>query len=853
MSGLFAALTVPFVYLIAAEGREERDAVPIIAVGALVVNSQFNIWNASGLENSLFNLLLAAAMWRTLRDPIHARWPISAVLFFALAITRPEAIIYAAFGGGVFLALSLFNRRGLAPTGRWLLLFFAPFTLYHVVRYNYFGWLLPNTYYAKLGDDTPKPLGYNFRGWKYLRRYASYNGKDNEPGLAIGYLLPIFGAAVSGGRGLRALLAVSATVILAALFFFPVSSDLGGIISGLATDFTFSTPNPGVWLEEVGVLNESASWTKARAGILWVGAILFLGLGIGRSHGAAAFLSFGMALISLFFAVWANGDWMKGYRWLSLCSVPMSVLFALGLGVVGDALGRISTPRLFIRWGVTGWATVLTVAILFSTVQIRHADWFHSRRETGPQAVKKRVNYMNSVRERMHLEQATGMDVDMGAHMWWSGWDLIDMAGLVDVPIAHHNYEKPFMREYIFQERRPELPHVHGAWAKQTKIPQHSEWKQDFIEIPGFPAGPKALHIGNHVRRDLLMVRDLPAWAEDPSTFGPVTLYGPHIPFTTTAPGNPLYVELAIKTSDLRKSPGIMIVGFLAQDGQVKMTWDIAPGYDWLAPKQWKKDEFFVGKYALPIATLSVSEYEFGIAMFDREGNIISADVPQTTPYYASGEMRFNTPISITSGKAIKAQANVLVNLSEDQANALNCDEAESTWQLVRQRMPSDEGWQSTVRPRVARAISNCLSVEAHAQPERQQKITLLARAKIWDHHAPIFLQTRTPLVSALTKEAISATENADWELAYRLNSEILSLDPQQSFARKRAEEARDYRLEIDPTSVARKQREREERRATAQEKQRERNRKKREEGLERKKEGKALPPGATQKTPRTE
>ena len=39
MSGLFAALTVPFVYLIAVEGREERDAVPIIAVGALVVNS----------------------------------------------------------------------------------------------------------------------------------------------------------------------------------------------------------------------------------------------------------------------------------------------------------------------------------------------------------------------------------------------------------------------------------------------------------------------------------------------------------------------------------------------------------------------------------------------------------------------------------------------------------------------------------------------------------------------------------------------------------------------------------------------------------------------------------------------
>jgi hypothetical protein len=125
----------------------------------------------------------------------------------------------------------------------------------------------------------------------------------------------------------------------------------------------------------------------------------------------------------------------------------------------------------------------------------------------------------------MHLEQATGMDVDMGAHMWWSGWDLIDMAGLVDVPIAHHNYEKPFMREYIFQERRPELPHVHGAWAKQTKIPQHSEWKRDFIEIPGFPAGPKALHIGNHVRRDLLMVTDLPTWAEDPATFGPVTLY----------------------------------------------------------------------------------------------------------------------------------------------------------------------------------------------------------------------------------------------------------------------------------------------------------------------------------------
>ena len=59
--------------------------------------------------------------------------------------------------------------------------------------------------------------------------------------------------------------------------------------------------------------------------------------------------------------------------------------------------------------------------------------------ETSVNDVHRRVRYMTFVQNRLDLDHVTLLDVDMGAHVYFSGWDIVDIAGLVDVPIARHS------------------------------------------------------------------------------------------------------------------------------------------------------------------------------------------------------------------------------------------------------------------------------------------------------------------------------------------------------------------------------------------------------------------------------
>ena len=53
--------------------------------------------------------------------------------------------------------------------------------------------------------------------------------------------------------------------------------------------------------------------------------------------------------------------------------------------------------------------------------------------------IHRRVRYMKWVQKRLDVDHVTLLDVDMGAHMMYSGWGIVDVAGLVDVSIARHS------------------------------------------------------------------------------------------------------------------------------------------------------------------------------------------------------------------------------------------------------------------------------------------------------------------------------------------------------------------------------------------------------------------------------
>jgi hypothetical protein len=163
------SLTLTYIgfFVFAATIRDliKKSAGLIVAGGALILsaaNPAFVIWSVSGLENPLMVCLGALLLLYCARLLISESQgsAINAVgggiVGAALALTRPDGIIYAA---AVPFALMLRSPNALSLTGNWkalglyLTALSTPLTAYLAFRLCYFGDWLPNTYYAKPGTS----------------------------------------------------------------------------------------------------------------------------------------------------------------------------------------------------------------------------------------------------------------------------------------------------------------------------------------------------------------------------------------------------------------------------------------------------------------------------------------------------------------------------------------------------------------------------------------------------------------------------------------------------------------------------------------------------------------------------
>jgi hypothetical protein len=147
-----------------------RDAPGVWLVPPLLLalSPAFAAWASSGMETSLFTLLVVLAAAREVReraDP--GRAPVSSIALALAAMTRPEgALVFA-----LVLAHRLIDppggRRDARALARWALGFALPFGAYVAWRYAYYGFLLPNTFYAKVGSSPDQLV----RGLKYVGKF----------------------------------------------------------------------------------------------------------------------------------------------------------------------------------------------------------------------------------------------------------------------------------------------------------------------------------------------------------------------------------------------------------------------------------------------------------------------------------------------------------------------------------------------------------------------------------------------------------------------------------------------------------------------------------------------------------
>jgi arabinofuranosyltransferase len=153
-------------------GRSQfiASATPFSLV-LVAANLPFVFWSFSGMETGLYLLLLVGSTYYLLRyltdDAGHLKDVFfSSVLLVLACMTRPETYVIPICN--LVFVLVREKRRRIGAVGLLMLPFAAIFLPYFIWRYTYYGYLFPNTYYAKVAGGSGAlslfGLGYLVRG-----------------------------------------------------------------------------------------------------------------------------------------------------------------------------------------------------------------------------------------------------------------------------------------------------------------------------------------------------------------------------------------------------------------------------------------------------------------------------------------------------------------------------------------------------------------------------------------------------------------------------------------------------------------------------------------------------------------
>ena len=104
----------------------------------------------------------------------------------------------------------------------------------------------------------------------------------------------------------------------------------------------------------------------------------------------------------------------------------------------------------------------------------------------------------------------------------------------------------------------------------------------------------------------------------------------------------------------------------------------------------------------------------------------------------------------------------------------------------------------------VRTAIAHCYLRSASATEGHPERIARLKQARKWNHRIEGLSAMTRPLAAALDAEGDRHAADRNWEDAYTAWSDALALDPRLSWTRRKAERARDRRLDITPPSGVR-------------------------------------------------
>lgn len=156
---LFGLTTLYILYFLS--NSLSRPTPPIgfslISVLMFTASSAAAYWSISGMETGLFMFLTVLGVWLYLRErnqPKHFGY--TPIVFVLLSLTRPEgmllfALTMAHYAYDVFMTKEGRSAERFKKLLFWIGIYSFPTAVFMIWRYLYYGYLFPNTFYAKAG------------------------------------------------------------------------------------------------------------------------------------------------------------------------------------------------------------------------------------------------------------------------------------------------------------------------------------------------------------------------------------------------------------------------------------------------------------------------------------------------------------------------------------------------------------------------------------------------------------------------------------------------------------------------------------------------------------------------------
>lgn len=143
------------IYLLSARFHGRWSPFAGLPVVVLVTSASFTAWCSGGLATMFFTAVVFFAYLAFLREregPSTWFYP-STLLFAIAALTRPEGALHFGVAGLFFLADILRRERPWSAALTWGLPWALVVGIHLLWRHSYYGFWLPNTYYAKVGGE----------------------------------------------------------------------------------------------------------------------------------------------------------------------------------------------------------------------------------------------------------------------------------------------------------------------------------------------------------------------------------------------------------------------------------------------------------------------------------------------------------------------------------------------------------------------------------------------------------------------------------------------------------------------------------------------------------------------------